>query len=700
MSRSVSIAVFVCLAVSFIPSVLHAVAISEAWTEVYPYSDSDKAEGVAFTDDGGCIAVGHSWSGGQYDVSAIRVDKNGNEVWRRTYGGASSDAAYSVKQVSDGGFIVAGYTDSYGAGHLDYYLVRLDANGDTLWTRTYGGVFNDAAFYVEVTPDEGYAIVGETYSYGAGATDAYLVRTDSDGDTLWTRTYGTTDYEWCYCVRNTNDGNLVITGATGPYGTQQAFLTKINSANGNVIWSKQHGGAGDEYGVFVEPLWSGEYMLTGYTTSFGDPDGDALVVRAYSNGDSVWMRAFGGDDFDYGHGIKQMDDSLFIVVIEMMDMGGSWTDAYVFTMDLDGVELTGATYGAMGDEWFNDIDGSFQYGYVMAGISNSYSASDDFWVLKTLGTSPTIESVSDVTNDQGRQARVRWYRSWYDEPDAGVSITEYSVWRKYDAALAAGGPGVAEGDFPRLGYPPGEWDYIMSVPARGEDFYSVVVPTLCDSTDGGMCRSHFFVSAETSDPLTFFDSRPDSGYSIDNLAPGPPAGLHMVSATEIVWEEAPEEDFDYFAVYGSDDGDFDIAIFIGYTIDIYMDVGGDVFGFYHVTATDFAGNEGEPATTPNHFADVGGRPMSFALRQNSPNPFTVSTSICFDIPKRSHVMVDVIDVSGRVVRTLVEETRSADRHYVTWDGRDDVGTDMGPGIYFLRMKAGEFEATRKMMLLR
>jgi hypothetical protein len=216
-----------------------------------------------------------------------------------------------------------------------------------------------------------------------------------------------------------------------------------------------------------------------------------------------------------------------------------------------------------------------------------------------------------------------------------------------------------------------------------------------------MCRSHFFVSAETSNPLTFFDSRPDSGYSIDNLAPGPPAGLHMMSATEIVWEEAPEEDFDYFAVYGSDDGDFDLAIFIGYTIDIYMDVGGDFFNFYHVTATDFAGNEGEPATTENNFADInGGHPARFALRQNSPNPFTTSTSICFDLPERSHVTIDVIDVSGRVVRGLVDEARVADRHHVTWNGKDEVGDDLGPGIYFVRMKAGEFEATRKTMLLR
>ncbi|MGD9141791.1 MAG: FlgD immunoglobulin-like domain containing protein, partial [bacterium] len=211
-----------------------------------------------------------------------------------------------------------------------------------------------------------------------------------------------------------------------------------------------------------------------------------------------------------------------------------------------------------------------------------------------------------------------------------------------------------------------------------------------------------FVSAETADPLEYYDSPVDSGYSVDNLAPGPPEGLHMASATEVAWEEAPEEDFDYFAVYGSDDGHFGGADFIGYTIGIYMDVSGDLYGFYHVTATDFAGNEGEPATVENDFAGISGGsvPAVYALRRNVPNPFTESTRISFDLPERSHVVIDIVDVGGRLVRTLVDDTRVADRHHATWDGRDGSGAEVGPGVYFLRMKAGEFSATRKMMLLK
>lgn len=702
MSRNKGIVVCICALAALFPSALHAISVSEAWVDVYPYPNIDRAYAVAYTADGGCVAVGGRPVDANAEAAVVRIDKHGNEVWSRTYGGTGSDQARAVQALSDGGFIVAGFTYSFGAGQSDYYLIRLDANGDTLWTRAYGGSSYDEAYSVVETPDGGFAIYGGSYSYGNGLNDGWLVRTDANGDTLWTRTYGTANYEWGFYVSNTSDGGFALAGTGGPIGNFDMIFTKTNSA-GAAAWTKTYGGGADDYCRYVEPLWNGDYMLAGNTYSFADPDGDALLVRTYSNGDSVWMRTYGGDDYDYAHGVKQMGDSLFLVVAETVDWAANWTDAYLFTMDGTGLELTGATYGGTVDDFFQDISGSFEHGYVLAGESGSYSATTDFWVLKTLGTAPTIESVTDVGNDQGRQVRVRWYRSWYDEPDDGVDITEYTVWRRYEPALAAGPGRESDGaDIARFGYPPGEWDYVTSVSARGEDFYSVVVPTLCDSTADGQCLSHFFVSAETPDPMTYFDSDPDSGYSIDNLAPGPPEGLHMMSATELAWDEAAEPDFDYFAVYGSDDGDFHGAEFIGYTVDIYMEVSEDPHRFYHVTATDFAGNEGEPATAENDFAYAGDGtcPAVFALRQNRPNPFRTATCIGFDLPARSHVVIDVIDVHGRVVRTLVQGTMLAERHRVSWDGKDAAGAEAGPGVYFVRMAAGEFSATRKMMLLR
>jgi hypothetical protein len=248
------------------------------------------------------------------------------------------------------------------------------------------------------------------------------------------------------------------------------------------------------------------------------------------------------------------------------------------------------------------------------------------------------------------------------------------------------------------------WDQIDYVLAYGDSIYQAVVPTLCDSTDEGMCWSVFMVRATSSDPFTYFDSDPDSGYSIDNLAPAPPPGLNMASPTELAWEEVPDGDFDYYSVYGSALEHLDeTATLIGYTIDTAEDVAGHVYDYYHVTATDFSGNEGEESSVSNTYAgvpEIGEIPTAFALRQNRPNPFDATTLIGFDVPEVRHVSLAVFDARGRVVTILAERQYEPGRHAAIWDGTDSHGNLVAAGIYFVRMRAGDFEAMNKVMLLR
>jgi hypothetical protein len=138
-----------------------------------------------------------------------------------------------------------------------------------------------------------------------------------------------------------------------------------------------------------------------------------------------------------------------------------------------------------------------------------------------LGPSPLVMSVADVGNDQGRQIRVNWNRSCLDGVGSPTTITEYGIWRRIGDETAHGQSSISMFDASRL-YPPGDWDFVTTVPARGEAEYNTVCPTLGDSTQtGGMYWSVFFVSAMTSDPLVHFDSDPDSGYSLDNIPPLP-----------------------------------------------------------------------------------------------------------------------------------------------------------------------------------
>jgi hypothetical protein len=184
------------------------------WSQVYGGTYNDFGSSVQQTADGGYIVAGQTYSAtSQYiDLWLLKTDANGDTLWTKLYGGASSDGARSVKQIYDNGYIIAGYTSSYGAGQLDAWLLRTDASGDTLWTRTFGGGSNDFAYSVYQTVDSGFVLCGYTYSFGAGDQDFYMVKTNADGDLLWSTTVGSSGAERSFSIEQTSDGGYIITG--------------------------------------------------------------------------------------------------------------------------------------------------------------------------------------------------------------------------------------------------------------------------------------------------------------------------------------------------------------------------------------------------------------------------------------------------------------------------------------------------------
>jgi hypothetical protein len=301
---------------------------------------------------------------------------------------------------------------------------------------------------------------------------------------------------------------------------------------------------------------------------------------------------------------------------------------------------------------------------------------------------PMNLAVNDVPNDQGRQVRLSWDRSRFDSPNSAYLITDYAIWRRADGGTAKA-------------YPEGTWDFVATVPARGELTYQTVVPTLCDSTDAGICLSEFFVSATTADPLTYFDSEPGSGYSVDNLAPAAPLNLNL-AAGELYWDEAPEADFDYFTVYGSESPVFDPAAeVVAHTTDPQFVVLGQTYNHYYVTTTDFAGNEGEAAA----LQFVSNTPLPDLARNqlhaNVPNPFNPQTAIKFELATVQRVSLTVFDVNGRRVRTLIQgETLGATSHERVWNGQDDSGRQAAAGVYFYLLQGEDFADTKRMVMVK
>jgi hypothetical protein len=332
---------------------------------------------------------------------------------------------------------------------------------------------------------------------------------------------------------------------------------------------------------------------------------------------------------------------------------------------------------------------------------------------------PTIHAVEDVPNDQGGKVSVRWAASMYDV-ELNELITHYSIWRATDPSsqtLVTTPPTVDlvdvtadfEGQAWRTTTVAGQtyyWEWIDNMPAHYFETYAYTAPTLFDSTAADPAIHHFLVSAHTNDPFEFWDSEPESGYSVDNLAPAVPqnfAGQYSgPSVVTLTWSPNSEADVLEYRMYRGEGADFEPGDdnLVGSTPDTVLT--GLPFPpvspwHFKLSAVDVHGNESDTAVLPP-FGPVPATLLS--LDQNQPNPFNPSTSISFTVPSPMHVSVSVFDASGAFVKNLVSDRMPAGRRSVEWDGTDRRGSRVATGVYFCRLKAGDRMLTRKMVMVK
>jgi len=356
-------------------------------------------------------------------------------------------------------------------------------------------------------------------------------------------------------------------------------------------------------------------------------------------------------------------------------------------------------------------------------------------------TCASIDSIVDVPADQGSWVRVYFRRSHYDNTSEQYPIERYDLHRRVDdpalaAAVISEGKICENGRVEYMGRifiveaevtveseekavqsessenytaaPPGVWEVVGTVSAAQQTQYIALAPTNADSA-AAIPWAVYYVSAHATNPALFYDSPADSGYSVDNIAPGVPLGMSVAyntgSGNQIAWDPSPEQDFQYYRVYRGQSEEFEPApgnLVHQTAASAWTDPDYDGCSvYYKVTALDHAGNESEPASPETVTGDDRlPVPKEFALYQNVPNPFNPSTVIRFDLPSASHVKLRLYNARGELVAELADGVMEAGRREVVWKGLDRSGSRVASGIYFYRLTAGRFVQTRKMVLLR
>ena len=300
-----------------------------------------------------------------------------DSLWSQTYGGVDRDGGNCVQQTLDGGFIIAGYTESFGGGGYDVYLIKTDANGDTIWTRTIGGSTTEQAEYIQQTADGGYIIVGSFWSWEIQYSDVYLIKTDDEGNVEWSETYGGADHDGGYCVQQTTDGGYIIVGTLA---FDDVYLIKTDNL-GNELWSQTFGGVDEDIGYSVRQTAEGGYIITGETESYGAGGEDLYLIKTDDLGNELWSQVYGDVWYDAGYEVQQTYDGGYIIS-GYYNGGALW----VIKTNKVGSIRWSITLGDIYPERGYSVQQTAEGGYIVAGYTESYSAGgSDVWLMRIEG---------------------------------------------------------------------------------------------------------------------------------------------------------------------------------------------------------------------------------------------------------------------------------------------------------------------------
>ena len=299
-------------------------------------------------------------------------------LWTRTFPGQFSDVGRQVKQTADGGYIITGESESFGPGIWSVYIIKTDSTGEIEWNKTYGGAAFDFPYGIIQTSDYGYIASTYTTSFEPAGTNLRLIKLSPSGDTVWTSLLPNTNQHLLNsagCIIQTNDGGYLLTAyGWKPPKANQIVLIKTDSI-GIPEWSKEFGGSIDDFGGTVQQTLDGNYIISGYTYSYGNGACDGYIIKVNPTGDTLWTRYYGGSSFDSFRYIITTSDGGYLAVGTTQSYGNG-EQAWVVKIDSLGTEEWSHAIGGSQNEAFEGASESVNGDYFLSGSTNSIGSGE------------------------------------------------------------------------------------------------------------------------------------------------------------------------------------------------------------------------------------------------------------------------------------------------------------------------------------
>lgn len=324
------------------------------WSKTFGGTDDDRGRDLLQTNDNGFIITGFSRSSdgdvsknnGNYDFWTVKLDVNGNIIWEKSFGFSGSDQAYTIKETRDNGFLLGGSLDvsaSGGQGNSskskhaggDFWLIKIDENGNKLWSRFYGGLFTDSLFDIEETDNGDYILVGSSdsadtdVSSNIGSYDFWILKVDKNGTKIWDKNFGGTQADEAFSIVKANNNQFLIVGnsrssnvnVSENIGSSDVWLIKID-ADGNLIWEKNFGGSNFEIANKIIKNNQNNYTIVGssrsadFDVSKNKGNKDIWLLNINENGKIYWEKSIGGSELDEANSVIETKNNNLIIVGE------------------------------------------------------------------------------------------------------------------------------------------------------------------------------------------------------------------------------------------------------------------------------------------------------------------------------------------------------------------------------------------------